>query len=115
MACSGPGSTEHLVRPDVRTQENAMTIKAMMTSHGAALIVSLAGAAGFWAAGAVPVRAETFFTQTNLVSDGSVAAQVIDPNLINPWGLAESPTSPFWVADNGTGLATLYSVTPGNV
>jgi uncharacterized protein (TIGR03118 family) len=92
-----------------------MTVKAIMTSRGAALIVSLAGAAGLWAAGAVPARAETFFTQTNLVSDGSVAAKVIDPNLINPWGLAESPTTPFWVADNGTGLATIYKVTGGNV
>jgi uncharacterized protein (TIGR03118 family) len=53
------------------------------------------------------------FDQTNLVSDGALPAQVIDPNLINPWGIAQSPTSPFWVSDNGTGLATLYRVTGG--
>ena len=43
------------------------------------------------------------------VSDGSVPAATIDPNLINPWGLSFSPTSPYWVADNGTGVTTLYN------
>src|SRR5260370_230093 len=32
----------------------------------------------------------------------------VDPNLLNPWGLTASSTSPFWVSDNGAGLATLY-------
>ena len=32
-----------------------------------------------------------------------------DPNLVNAWGLAFSPTSPFWVANNGTNTSTLYS------
>src|SRR5207253_679902 len=27
--------------------------------------------------------------------------------------LAFSPTSPLWVADNGSGVSTLYSITPG--
>jgi len=48
------------------------------------------------------------FTQTNLVSDGFVPAQQTDPNLINPWGVSYSPTSPFWISDNGTGLASIY-------
>jgi uncharacterized protein (TIGR03118 family) len=50
--------------------------------------------------------------QTNLVSDLPGAAAVQDPNLVNSWGLTESSTSPFWVADNGSGLATTYLV-PG--
>jgi uncharacterized protein (TIGR03118 family) len=53
----------------------------------------------------------TGFVQTNLVSDGSVAAAHTDANLINPWGIAFSATSPFWVGDNGTGLSTLYNST----
>jgi hypothetical protein len=28
------------------------------------------------------------YTQTNLVSDGSVPAAHTDPNLINPWGMS---------------------------
>jgi uncharacterized protein (TIGR03118 family) len=51
----------------------------------------------------------TTFEQTNLVSDGSVPAATIDPNLVNPWGIALSSTSPFWVSDNGTGVTTIYN------
>ena len=37
---------------------------------------------------------------------------VLDPHLVNPWGVAEGPTSPFWIADNNAGVSTLYRV-PG--
>ena len=52
---------------------------------------------------------ETAFVQTNLVSDGFISAPTIDPNLINPWGIARSATSPFWVSDNGMGVTTVYT------
>ncbi len=48
------------------------------------------------------------YVQHDLVSDGAVAADHIDPNLVNAWGIAHLPTSPWWVSDNGTGVATLY-------
>jgi uncharacterized protein (TIGR03118 family) len=36
---------------------------------------------------------------------------MVDPNLLNPWGVTEIPTgSPFWVSDNAAGVATLYNV-----
>jgi uncharacterized protein (TIGR03118 family) len=54
------------------------------------------------------VRAQ-HYNQTNLVSDVPGLAPVTDPNLVNPWGLAASSTSPWWVADNGTGVSTLYN------
>jgi uncharacterized protein (TIGR03118 family) len=77
----------------------------------AAPMVSLAGAAVLLAASVVPVSATNDFVQTNLVSDGALPAQNTDPNLINPWGLAEGGAFPFWVANNGTGVATIYQVT----
>jgi uncharacterized protein (TIGR03118 family) len=49
------------------------------------------------------------YRQTNLVSDIPGRAQLTDPNLVNPWGLAAGPTTPLWVANNGTGTATLYA------
>jgi uncharacterized protein (TIGR03118 family) len=49
------------------------------------------------------------FTQTNLVSDIPGMAKATDPDLVNPWGVSFSSASPFWVSDNGTGLATLYN------
>jgi uncharacterized protein (TIGR03118 family) len=46
----------------------------------------------------------------NLVSDQAGVARIQDTNLVNAWGLAISPTGgAFWVADNGTDVATLYS------
>jgi len=49
------------------------------------------------------------YTQTNLVSNTSGIAPVTDPQLINPWGLSRSSSSPWWISDNGTGLSTLYN------
>jgi uncharacterized protein (TIGR03118 family) len=48
------------------------------------------------------------YHQTNLVSDLPGMAQLTDPDLVNPWGMAAGPTTPAWVADNGTGKATIY-------
>jgi uncharacterized protein (TIGR03118 family) len=49
------------------------------------------------------------FTQINLVSDIPGLAKTTDPNLVNPWGVSFSSGSPFWISDNKTGLATLYT------
>jgi uncharacterized protein (TIGR03118 family) len=49
------------------------------------------------------------FLQTNLVADRPRVALFFDPRLVNAWGIVASSTSPFWVNDNGTGLATVYS------
>src|SRR5216684_2641550 len=50
-----------------------------------------------------------FYTQHNLVSDGFVSADVIDQNLVNAWGLVSSPTSPWWISDNGSSRSTIYN------
>lgn len=50
------------------------------------------------------------YAQRDLVSDVPGGAEVLDPLLVNPWGLAISPTGgAAWVANNGTGVATLYT------
>ena len=54
------------------------------------------------------------YTQTNLVSDTPGLAKVTDPNLINPWGISFFPGSTFWIADNNSGLSTLYDA-QGNI
>jgi uncharacterized protein (TIGR03118 family) len=67
----------------------------------AALVVAapaVAGAAGY--------------RQRNLVSDIPGKAMLTDSNLVNPWGLSAGPQTPLWVADNGTGVSTIY---PGAV
>jgi len=54
------------------------------------------------------VRADTYSWQ-NFQSDIAGVAQHVDPNLVNPWGMAASPSGIIWVSDNGTGVSTLYN------
>ncbi|GAA1541992.1 TIGR03118 family protein [Kribbella lupini] len=51
--------------------------------------------------------------QVNLVSDVPGKAALLDPDLVNPWGLALGATSPLWVSNAGTSSSTLYSAAPG--
>ena len=51
------------------------------------------------------------FVQVNLVSDIPGLATITDSNLVNPWGVSHSTTSPFWSSNQGTSTATLYMVT----
>jgi uncharacterized protein (TIGR03118 family) len=70
------------------------------------LVVATAAAFLFATA---PLALANDFSQTNLVSDKSGIANTTDPNLVNPWGIGNSATSPFWISDQGTGLSTLYT------
>lgn len=62
--------------------------------------------------------AATGYLVHNLVADAAStvtpAADFIDSRLVNPWGLAASATSPFWLCDAGTGLSTVYTVNDTN-
>ncbi len=49
------------------------------------------------------------YLQHNLVSDLPGLADHTDTNLLNPWGISFSGTSPFWISDNHSGLSTLYN------
>jgi len=55
------------------------------------------------------LAASNAYIQHNLIADTAGVADLTDPNLVNPWAIAESASSPFWISDNGTGLATVYS------
>jgi uncharacterized protein (TIGR03118 family) len=84
----------------------------MMRHSRDALMATLVGAA---VAVSASNAAQATLVQSNLVSDIAGLAAIQDPNLHNPWGVSFTPTSPFWVSDQGTNLATLYSVTGGTV
>jgi uncharacterized protein (TIGR03118 family) len=49
------------------------------------------------------------YTQTNLQANASGVAEATDPQLLNSWGLSRTSGSTWWVADNATGVATLYN------
>lgn len=56
-------------------------------------------------------RPEQFYRNTPLVSNGAVPANFTDPNLGNSWGVAFNPQGFVWVANQVTGVATLYDGT----
>jgi uncharacterized protein (TIGR03118 family) len=47
------------------------------------------------------------YRQTNLLSDLPGFAPVLDPLLVNPWGISATASSPFWVANTGTSTSQL--------
>ncbi len=51
------------------------------------------------------------YAVTRLVTDDQSANHALheDPNLVNGWGIAASPTSPWWVAANHANVSTLYN------
>jgi len=69
----------------------------------AALAVALA------ATGAATAAVDGSYAVKALVSDQAGTAPTIDANLVNPWGLAAGPTTPWWVANNHTDTSTIYT------
>jgi uncharacterized protein (TIGR03118 family) len=56
----------------------------------------------------IPVIAPgSAYRQTNLITDAAGLAPVLDPLLVNPWGISLTASSPFWVANNGTSTTQL--------
>jgi uncharacterized protein (TIGR03118 family) len=50
----------------------------------------------------------THYAGVNLVSNQAGQGRHTDPLLVNGWGLAYAPGSPFWVSDEGSGWSTIY-------
>jgi uncharacterized protein (TIGR03118 family) len=56
-------------------------------------------------------RPGNHYTVTNLASDVPGLAPTTDSNLQNTWGLARGPATPWWIANNGTASASVYTGT----
>ena len=78
--------------------------RSRSTLAAAVLLVTLAAAAP-----ASARSAPDAYTVHPLVSNLAGAADHMDPNLVNAWGLSAGPSTPWWVADNGSDLSTLYN------
>jgi uncharacterized protein (TIGR03118 family) len=80
----------------------------------ARVLSTVVAAACVWGAVSTTAQAQVseqaqFYAQHNLVSDVPGAADRVDPLLVNAWGLVAGPTTPWWVADNGSDSSTLYT------
>src|SRR5262245_60770867 len=97
LPCSG--REEVLPRHVRRSEVSVHSSKVAMT------LAIVATALTAW------VRAENTnnYRVTILVSNEADEAPVVDPKLVNAWGIAANATSPWWVANNGTDSSTLYN------
>ena len=61
------------------------------------------------ATSATAATGSKIFNPQTLVSDGSATSVATDAALVNAWGLSAGPTTPWWVANNGSNTSTLYN------
>jgi uncharacterized protein (TIGR03118 family) len=64
------------------------------------LLTALIIPSGLWAQ-------QAGYSQTNLVSNTAGIGKT-DNQLVNPWGISVLPGEDFWIADNNSGVSTLY-------
>jgi uncharacterized protein (TIGR03118 family) len=103
-SCRVPRRPPWFVGPTIQHEEGLMRrINAGIVLFLTALALAAAQSA---IAGQLP-----FYTQHNLVSDdaSAVAADAHNGLLVNPWGLVATPTSPWWISNNGSDTAVLYN------
>ena len=82
--------------------QNRILIHAARAARSAFLVLT-----GFAVIPAASMAANRYNVH-NLVSDIAGMADQTDPKLVNPWGIAVSPASPFWISDNHSGFSTVY-------
>ena len=74
-------------------------MKTALLSFG--LLMTLVVPSGLWAQ-------QAGYAQTNLVSNIAGVGTTTDSQLLNPWGISVLPGEDFWIADNNSGVSTLY-------
>src|SRR5947209_11510589 len=84
-------------------------MKVIRISIIAALVIATSVSLAEFARAAASSTTANNFSWVNLQSDIAAVAQRVDPNLVNPWGMALSSSNAIWVADNGAGVATSYN------
>ena len=83
-------------------------VAVVITSQRTIVVASFAAPASISMRGA-----SQFYAQHNIVSDIPGLADHTDSNVVNAWGLDSGQTTPWWIADNGTGKTTLYNISNG--
>ncbi len=78
----------------------------MLTNQTRCKAVLLLLIAGMLALPALAQKVNINYLTSDIPSVASTS--ITDAHLVNPWGMSISPTGPWWISDNGTGLSTLY-------
>ncbi len=87
-------------RKDI-SQERAAPGRRRIMSAAVLLLAAIC------AAGAVSASSVKQYIQKNLTSDVAGVGLTANSNLVNPWGLVQSPSGQWWIANNGKGIVTL--------
>jgi uncharacterized protein (TIGR03118 family) len=94
--------------------KNVSASFAVGAASALALTACGGGGGGSSTTSQIPQQTSSGFADVALVSNktGVVATTTtIDANLSNPWALVTAPGLPFWIADNNSNAASLYSGT----
>jgi len=94
--------------------ENDETLQLVLSNPAGALLATPnVSTLTIHESAAVPnIAPGSAYIQTNLASDVAGIAQLLDPQLINPWGIAIRGTSPFWTANNASSTSSVLRVVP---
>jgi len=87
----------------------ALAIAVLCSSVAGSALAS--APAGLGSAARTAGRAENSYTIRRLVADQPGHAKTTDPKLVNAWGLAAGPTTPWWVNAADSDVSTLYDGT----
>lgn len=87
----------------IRRPSRAIAVASLAAACATALVGVSASPANASASRHTP-----HFAEIDQVSNQPGKANITDPDAVNSWGLALSPTGPLWVANNGTNTATIY-------
>jgi uncharacterized protein (TIGR03118 family) len=88
--------------------------QSFLSTICALAVVSCGGGGGGGGGSSGAQQTVNQFTDHALVVDNMevvASAVAVDANLQNPWGIAIATGLPFWIADNNSNVATLYSGT----
>jgi uncharacterized protein (TIGR03118 family) len=97
------------VTPTATTTYTLTCSTGSNSGYGGAGSASYSGMAILTVNGAPPPTASAFKSKL-LVSNTAVGSAIVDPHLVNAWGIVFAPGAPVWTANNGdgTGSSTLY-------
>jgi uncharacterized protein (TIGR03118 family) len=96
-------------------QKSRVLVPAGLTALSALIVAACGGGSSGSGSPAASVASQptpTVYSDTALVVDKAevvATPKTVDANLQNPWGIAIATGLPFWIADNNSNLATLYS------
>jgi uncharacterized protein (TIGR03118 family) len=96
-----PGDALRSNRAGDTIGRGAFSVRRFVLAAGVGVVVA---AATFWFVS----RGAEAYVAYPLVSDRGLGARVADRALVNAWGLASSPTGPWWTSNEASATSTLY-------